>query len=128
MKNNLLVILMLAVITAWGSAPESFSMDIKPSPKKTPVTKPVSQTLKISGEVVAFNTQNSTIIISKNRVPLVISIDKNTLFRKAGKDIKSTAVKVGDFVTVAYETKKGLNIAKTVTLQAKASPQTPKKK
>lgn len=127
MKNNLLLLLMFAMIIVWSFTPQVYSMERRASAKKTSVTKEAPQIYKASGKITAFSTQNSTITISRNASsPLIISIDKNTLFYKGGKNVKSTEIKIGDFVAVTYEARKNLNMAKSIRVQDKVPAVTKK--
>jgi len=112
---------MFAMIIVWSFTPQAYSMERRPSAKKTSVAKETPQIYKASGKITAFSTQNSTITISRNAAsPLIINIDKNTLFYKAGKNVKSTEIKIGDFVAITYEVRKNLNMAKSIRVQDKA--------
>lgn len=104
-----------------------FSMGQKPPAKKTSSTKITQEAPKITGRVTGYNWSKSTITVSASYGnPLVISIDKNTVISKAKKTLKMNDIKNGDYVTAAYEVKKGVNVAKSIIVKDR-SPSLPTK-
>jgi len=73
--------------------------------------------------VSGYNLQNSTLFISTNvGASLVITIDKKTSLTRGVKNIKLADIKSGDAITVTYETKKSVHIAKSINIQEKIAP------
>ncbi|MFZ2357670.1 MAG: hypothetical protein WAW67_07635 [Candidatus Omnitrophota bacterium] len=119
MKKIILVLVLVAVAVFTNQA---FSMEKRPVAKKTADAKTTPETLKMTGRVIGYNWSNSTITVSASYGnSLVISIDKNTAISKAKKTLKLADIKNGDYVTVAYEIKKGVNIAKSVVVEDRSS-------
>ncbi len=119
MKKITLVLVLVAVAVLTNQA---FSMEKKPAAKKTTTAKTTPETLKITGRVTDYNWLNSTFTVSASYGnSLVISIDKNTAISKAGKTLKMADIKNGDYVIVAYETKNGTNIAKSIVVEDRSS-------
>lgn len=101
----------------------------RPAAKKKSSAKPTAVVSKIEGKVTAYSWQASTITISTSSgTSLTVGIDKNTRISKAGKTIKMTDIKMGDFVTIDYELKSGRKIAKSIIVQSKTVPATVKEK
>ena len=118
MKKITLILVLVAVAVFTNQA---FSMEKRPVVKKT-TTKAAPEVLQISGKVSGYNWSNSTITVSANSgSSLVISADKNTSISKTRKYIKLTDIKKEDIVAVTYESKKGVNIAKSIIVQEKAT-------
>jgi len=112
----------LALITVTAFTNQAFSMAQRPAAKKTTATKVTPAVLKITGKVSGYSWSKLTITVSvSSGSSLVISIDRNTSISKARKYIKLEDIKNGDYVTVMYETKKGINIAKSVIVEDRSS-------
>ena len=115
------IILVLALVAVAVFTNQAFSMEKRPAAKKTAAAKTTPETLKMTGRVIGYNLSNSTITVSASYGnSLVISIDKNTAISKAKKTLKMADIKNGNYVTVAYETKKGTNIAKSIIVEDKS--------
>lgn len=128
MKNNIFFVLMLAVMIIWSFSSQAYAMEKRPS-KKAASVKQTSRTSKTTGRVTGYNLQNSTLSISTSAgTSLVIMIDKKTSLTKGVKNIKLADIKSGDAITVSYETKKGVNIAKSIKIQEKITPTSVPKK
>lgn len=122
MRKNIIVFV-IVIIALIIFPTQAFSMGKRPSAKKTATTKTTPEVLKIYGRVTGYNWSNSTITVSTGAgSSLVISIDKNTSISKTRKAIKMTDIRSGDKVSVTYETKKGINIAKSIIVEEKSAP------
>jgi len=124
-KNIFKLILIFSAVAIFASCASSTGKGLPA--KKTATGKTTSEIPKITGKVTGYNWSNSTITISSAGTSLTIVSDKNTLISKGGKSIKLTDIKSGDIVTVTYESKKGVNTAKSIVVQVK-SISTPIKK
>jgi len=115
MRTIIFVSILVAVAVFTNQA---FSMGQRPPAKKMSTTKITQETLKIAARVTGCNWSKSTItVLASYGNPLVISIDKNTVISKAKKILMMNDIKIGDYVTVSYETKKGVNIAKAIIVE-----------
>ncbi|MFA4888895.1 MAG: hypothetical protein WC628_04910 [Candidatus Omnitrophota bacterium] len=115
MKKFTLALVLIAIAVFTNQA---FSMEKRPAAKNTTTTKAAAEVLKISGRVSGSSWSKSTITVSTSSgSSLVISVDKNTLISKAKKLINMTDIRNGNYVTVSYEVKKGVNIAKSITVE-----------
>jgi len=100
----------------------AFFMGQRPPAKKTPSAKITQEALKITGRVTGCNWSKSTItVLASYRDPVVMVIDKNTVISKAKKALKMNDIKNGDYATVSYAVKKGVNIAKSIRLEDRVS-------
>lgn len=124
-KNIFKLILIFTVVAIFASCASSTGKGLPA--KKAATGKTTSEIPKITGKLTGYNWSNSTITISSAGTSLTIVSDKNTLISKGGKNIKLTDIKSGDIVTVTYESKKGVNTAKSIVVQVK-SISTPIKK
>jgi len=117
------VILAIAASIFFVSQP--YAMERRPAASK----KAAPTILKAAGKVSGYSWSNSTITISSSSGSTVtVSADKDTSIRKAGKVIKLMDIKSGDTVTVTYEVKKGMNVAKSIVVEAKPVSGTTKTK
>ena len=124
-KNIFKLILIFSAVAIFASCASSTGKGLPA--KKAATGKTTSEIPRITGKVTGYNWSNSTITISSAGTSLTIVSDKNTLISKGGKSIKLTDIKSGDIVTVTYESKKGVNTAKSIVVQVK-SISTPIKK
>ncbi len=116
MKNTIFVSAVVICVLAFVSP--GFSMGQRPSAKKTSTTKITQEAPKIAGRVTGYNWSKSTItVLASYGNSFVISIDKNTVISKAKKTFKMNDIKNGDYVTVSYGVKKGVNIAKSIIVE-----------
>ena len=116
-KNIFKLILIFTVVAIFASCASSTGKGLPA--KKAATGKTTSEIPKITGKVTGYNWSNSTITIFSAGTSLTIVSDKNTLISKGGKNIKLTDIKSGDIVTVTYESKKGVNTAKSIIVQEK---------
>ena len=117
-KNIFKLILIFTVVAIFASCASSTGNGLPA--KKAATGKTISEIPKITGKLTGYNWSNSTITISASAgSSLTIVSDKNTLISKGGKNIKLTDIKSGDIVTVTYESKKGVNTAKSIIVQEK---------
>lgn len=116
-KNIFKLILIFSAVAIFASCASSTGKGLPA--KKAATGKTTSEIPKITGKVTGYNWSNSTITISSAGTSLTIVSDKNTLISKGGKNIKLTDIKSGDIVTVTYESKKGVNTAKSIIVQEK---------
>lgn len=124
MKTIIFVSILVAAAVFTNQA---FSMGQRPPAKKTAAVKTTPEALKMAGRVTGYNWPNSTITVSASYGnPLVISIDKNSVISKAKKTFKMNDIKNEDYVTVSYEVKRGVNIAKSIIVEDK-TPSVPTK-
>ncbi|MFH0732877.1 MAG: hypothetical protein V2A72_08190 [Candidatus Omnitrophota bacterium] len=106
----------LAVAASIFFVSQSYAMERRPAASK----KAAPTILKVAGKVSGYSWSNSTITISSSSGPTVtVSADKDTSTKKAGKVIKLMDIKSGDTVTVTYEVKRGVNVAKSIVVEAK---------
>lgn len=124
-KNIFKLILIFSAVAIFASCTSSTGKGLPA--KKAATGKTTSEIPRITGKVTGYNWSNSTITVSSAGISLTIVSDKNTLISKGGKSIKLTDIKSGDIVTVTYESKKGVNTAKSIVVQVK-SISTPIKK
>ena len=116
MRKTIFVSAVVICVLAFVSP--AFSMGQRPPAKKTSNTKITQEAPKIAGRVTGYNWSKSTITVSASyRDPVVMTIDKNTVISKAKKVLKMNDIKSGDYVTVSYEVKKGVNIAKSIIVE-----------
>lgn len=116
-KNIFKLILIFSAVAIFASCASSTGKGLPA--KKAATGKTTSEIPKITGKVTGYNWSNSTITISSAGTSLTIVSDKNTLVSKGGKNIKLTDIKSGDIITVTYESKKGVNTAKSIIVQEK---------
>lgn len=124
MRNNIFLILMVTVIviTIWSFSPLTYAMEKRPSSKKRASTKQATIISKAVGKVTSCSLRNSTVTISTTiGTSLVIRIYKNTSLTKESKNIKLADIKIGDVISVSYEAKKGVNIAKSISVREGAT-------
>ncbi len=115
----------LAVTASIFFVSQPYAMERRPAASK----KAAPTILKAAGKVSGYSWSNSTITISSSSgSTLTISADKDTSIKKAGKTIKFTELKSGDTVTVTYEVKRGVNVAKSIIVEAKSVSGTVKTK
>jgi hypothetical protein len=110
----------VAAVVIWVLAfvSPAFSMVLRPPAKKTSAAKITREALKISGRVTGYNWTKSTItVLTSYKNTFIISIDKKTVITKAKKTLKMNDIKNGDYVTVLYEVKKAVNIAKSIIIE-----------
>ncbi|MFH0732200.1 MAG: hypothetical protein V2A72_04680 [Candidatus Omnitrophota bacterium] len=120
MRKNIFV-LMLVIILAVGLVSSGFCMGQRPVLKKKSLTKPMTAVSKAKGKITACNWRTSTVTISTGtKASLVVDVVKNTVISKTGKAVSINDIKIGDSVTVAYETKENKKIAKSIILQSAA--------
>ena len=117
------VILAIAASIFFVSQP--YAMERRPAASK----KAAPTVLKTTGKVTSYSSSNSTVTISSSSGSTVtVSADKNTSIKKAGKAIKFTEIKYGNTVTVTYEVKRGMNVARSIVVEAKSVSGTTKTK
>lgn len=98
-----------------------YAMGRRPAASKSREKKVAPIILKVTGKVTGYNWSNSTITLSVGSGSAIsISADKATSITKAGKAIKLTDIKSGDTVMVTYEAKRGINVAKSIVIEAKS--------
>ena len=98
-----------------------YAMERRPAASKSREKKVAPTVFKATGKVVGYNWSNSTITLSVGSGSAIsISADKATSITKAGKAIKLTDIKSGDTVMVTYEAKRGINVAKSIVIEAKS--------
>ena len=120
MKKTVFVSAVVICVLAFVSP--AFSMGQRPPEKKASTTKMTREAPKIIGRETSYNWSKSTIKVSVSYGnPAVISIDKNTVISKAKKTLKMNDIKNGDYVTVSYEVKKGVIIAKSIIVEDRKS-------
>ncbi len=83
-----------------------------------------------AGKIDQFNTKFMTIVIKTDGEGFqVLSADEKTsLTNKAGKSIKFTELKKGDYVSVVYDTVKTGNSSKNLLKSVKVSEEKQKRK
>ena len=119
----------LAISTSIFFVSQPYAMERRPAASKSREKKVTLTILKTTGKVTGYNWSNSTVTISPSSgSTLTISADKDTSIKKAGKAIKFTELKSGDTVTVIYEAKRGINVAKSIIVEAKSVSGTTKAK
>ena len=116
-KNIFKLILIFSAVAIFASCASSTGKGLPA--KKAATGKTTSEIPRITGKVTGYNWSNSTITVSSAGTSLTIVSDKNTLVSKGGKNIKLTDIKSGDIITVTYESKKGVNTAKSIVVQLK---------
>ncbi len=120
-KNKVIVMLTLLVIG--GFAFQSLSAEqkplaTKPMTVKTGIETPRSGINNTTGKIAKIDKKESTLTVAaKTGNLLTVTVDKNSLLYKGGKNIKITEFKKGDQVGLDYETKGGQNLAKTVRVE-----------
>lgn len=108
---------MFVIFLIMGYASHGFSMGRRPASKKSGSPKATSASSKITGIVLNYNMQNSTLTVATEAIPsLTFKIDEGTLISKGKKLIKLTDMKPGDFVEVNYLEPKGAKGARKVAL------------
>lgn len=113
----------LAITATMFFVSHSYAMGQRPPASKKSEKKAAPTILKATGKITGYNWSNSTVtIFSSSGSTLTISAEKDTSIKKAGKPIKFTELKSGDTVTVTYEVKRGVNVAKSIIVEAKSAP------
>jgi len=113
----------LAITASVFLVSQSYAMGQRPPASKKSEKKAVPTILKATGKVTNYSSSNSTVTISSSSGSAVtVTADKDTSIKKAGKVIKFAEIRYGDIVTVTYETKRGVNVAKSIIVEAKLAP------
>lgn len=121
MKKIIFVLIFATIVSGVIFVSHPYAMERRPAASKSPDKKTAPAVLKITGKVSGYSWSNSTITISPSSgSAITVSTDKNTAITKAGKIVKLTDIKSGDVVTVAYEAKRGVNVAKSIAVDAKS--------
>jgi len=116
MKKLCLTLILAISVTTVASL--GFAMGNRPPAKAKASSTPVQEMLTISGKILKIDTAKAWIIVSGQKgSSATVAVGKNTGIYKSGKAIKLSDLKVGNSVTITYESKKGTNIAKTINLQ-----------
>lgn len=107
---TLILVILMATVASLGC---------KKSSDKAKASSPAAQEiLTISGKILKIDTTKAWIIVSGQKgSSSTLAVGKNTVIYKSGKAIKLSDLKVGNSVTITYESKKGTNIAKTIQLE-----------
>jgi len=121
--KRIIFAVILAITVSMFFVSQSYAMERRPAASKSREKKVAPTILKTTGKITGYNWSNSTVTISPSSGSTVtISADKDTSIKKAGKSIKFTELKSGDTVTVTYEVKRGVNVAKSIIVEAKSTP------
>lgn len=113
----------LAITATMFFVSHSYAMGQRPPASKKSEKKAAPTILKATGKVTNHSSSNSTVTISPSSGSAVtVTADKDTSIKKAGKVIKFAEIRYGDMVTVTYETKRGVNVAKSIIVEAKPAP------
>jgi len=121
MKRILSVLIIVSIVLV-GFVHEGFAMAKRPASKKAAAqVKKASEVAKITGKVSGYNWSNSTLTVSvSGGTSVTITADKNTIIKKDGKVIKLTDIKTGDVVMIMYEAKRGINVAKSISVETRS--------
>src|SRR3989338_3728654 len=121
MKKSIFAVVLAIAVSATLFISQSYAMGRRSAASKSREKKAASTVLKATGKVTGYNWSNSTITISvSSGSAITISADKATSITKAGKAIKLTDIRSGDTVMVTYEAKRGINVAKSIVIEAKS--------